>query len=311
MTVVTDEPALAVAGALLAAAVESGCETREFLVERHAPRPVSRFPPEIVSAVAGSHLTALCMNPHPGELRARTQFIEVVREKGIRHAHIISVTPAAMRTGMRADYHEIDRIQERILSRIGPVSRVRVTSPAGTDCEATFSPSHRWVKLNGLIRPGHMQNLPSGEVFTCPETMDGAYVANKLATDWFGQKYGDLARFPVTFEIAGGRVRDVRSDNDQLARDLSLYIRSNENADRVAEFGIGTNLWMSTDPESLPFSDKVPGAHISLGEPIGAETGAGWTSRTRVTLVGTGASIVVDGAPIMLDGVFLPELLRS
>jgi aminopeptidase len=234
-----------------------------------------------------------------------------VRRYGLRHAHMISVSPALMRAGMRADYRAIDALQDRILSRIGPGSRVRVTSPAGTDCEVTFSPSHRWVKLNGIIEPGHIQNLPSGEVFTCPESLDGRYVANRLATDWFERKYGDLSRFPVTFEIAGGRVRDVRSDNAGLARDLSVYIRSNENADRVAEFGIGTNLWLPNDAETLRFSDKIPGAHISLGEPMGQETGANWTSRTRVTLVGTGMSIAVGDAPIMRDGAFVPDLLRS
>lgn len=311
VTIATDEAGRTVAACLLGAALETGCDTRAFLLERHGSRPLPKLPAEILSAAAGSTVTALCVTPLPGEWRARAQLIKIVQEKGIRHAHLINVTPEAMRAGMCADYPAIDRLQDRLLAMLEPDATLHLTSPAGTDCRVTLDPAHRWVKANGLIRPGRWQNLPSGEIFTCPATVDGTYVVDRGITDWFEHKYGDLAACPVMIRFAGGRVRDVRSDNANLARDLMLYVHSNENGDRAGEIGIGTNPWLAAARGTASFADKLPGAHFSLGDPLRADTGATWTSQTRVSIVGAVATVAVGGATILREGTFAPGLLDS
>src|SRR5438045_5889553 len=51
-----------------------------------------------------------------------------------------------------------------------------------------------WVKTSGLISPRYWSNLPAGEVFTTPATVDGTFVCDGTAGDYFNGKYGDLDR---------------------------------------------------------------------------------------------------------------------
>ena len=53
----------------------------------------------------------------------------------------------------------------------------------------------------------------------------------------------------------------------------------------------------------------MPGVHLALGDPFGAETGASWTSKTRVSVIGTRMSLSVDGKPILDNGAYVPEIL--
>jgi hypothetical protein len=311
VTVVTEEASRPVAASMLAAAQEIGARTSAFVIERHGRRPLGRFPPEILAALEGSTVTVLCVTPLPGELRARLQLLELVPRRKLRHAHLIAVSAEAFRVGMRADYREVDKLQDRVLAALPSASQVRVTSPAGTALEVRFVPTYRWVKSNGLIAPGTWQNLPSGQVFTCPATVDGVYVVDKSIGDWFESKYPDVASYPVTLEFAGGRLRDVRSSNTNLARELFLFVRSNENGDRVGEFGVGTNPWLGFMTGQTTNDENVPGAHLALGEPPGPEVGATWTSKTRVSVVGTRMSLLADGRPLLEDGVFAADLLEG
>lgn len=309
VTVVADESCVPVVASMLAAAEALGAKNQAFLLERWGKRPLGRFPNEVFAAFEASQVTVLAVAPLAGELKARLQLLELVPRKQLRHAHLIRVGADAFRVGMRADYRAVDALQDRVLAVLPNAARVRVTSPGGTSLDVTFDPSHRWVKSNGLIRPGKWQNLPSGQVYTCPATVDGVYVVDKTIGDWFASKYPDLSEYPVTLEFAAGRLRDVRSDNATLARELFLFVRSNENGDRVGEFGVGTNPWLGFISGEHTFDENVPGVHLALGDPFGNETGASWTSKTRVSVIGTRMSIEADGRTLMEHGVYRPEIL--
>ena len=86
-------------------------------------------------------------------------------------------------------------------------------------------------------------------------------------------------------------------------------MRSNENGDRVGEFGVGTNPWLEFISGEHSFDENVPGVHLALGDPFGHETGASWTSKTRVSVIGTRMSIEADGRSLMDSGVYVPEIL--
>ena len=42
-----------------------------------------------------------------------------------------------------------------------------------------------WVKTSGLINPRYWSNLPAGEVFTTPASVDGRFVCDGTAGDYF------------------------------------------------------------------------------------------------------------------------------
>lgn len=311
VTIVIDEENMPVGAAFLAAADGLGAQTRAFVVEEHCKRPMSKFPEAIMKALGSSTVTVFAMNPQVGELKSRIQIIELVQEKKIRHAHIVAVSHEALRRGMRADYDAIAVLQDRIVEILEKEGRIRVHSAGGTSMEVTFSANHHWVQSNGLIMPGLWQNLPSGQVYTCPGNVEGTYVADKTVGDWFESRFPDLSVHPVTLEIAGGRTRNITCDNARLERELSLYTRSAENGDRIGEIGIGTNPFLVLMDGQTTNNEDVPGVHIALGNPIPQKTGASWTSKVRLPLVGAGMSFMAGETAIMEEGTFAPELVEG
>ena len=192
-----------------------------------------------------------------------------------------------------------------VVARISPARQVRATTPAGTDITATLSPSLRWVKTSGLISPEKWGNLPGGEVFTSPESVDGTFVIDGVVGDWLCDRYGLLDKTPLTIQIERGRLVDAWSDNARLREDFWAYTHTDENSDRVGEFAIGTNIGLNRVIGHILQDEKFPGVHIAFGNPYGAHTGATWYSSTHIDVVGTEFDILVDGDPIMRGGRFL------
>lgn len=311
VTVVTDRACQHVGAPFLEAAIALGATTRAYIVENHCSRPTSKLPEPIIEALASSTVTILAMNPQPGEFKARYQVVSMVSEHGLRHAHLVAVNVEALRLGMRADYEAIDALQDRILSILDASGGAQISSRTGTSLEVTFSPSHRWIKSNGLIRPGEWQNLPSGQVYTCPGNAEGTYVVDRTVGDWFESRYPDLAEHPVTLDISAGRVRQVACENKKLARELSLFTRSSENGDRIGEIGFGTNPFLPFLRAQMTSNEDVPGAHLALGNPIPDKTGASWTSKVRLPMVGAGMTVTAGDGTILEEGVFAPVLLEG
>src|SRR5213082_10928 len=138
--------------------------------------------------------------------------VAVVERRVIRYAHMVGLTPEIMRQGMRADYRRVDALSQRLCEWMRDAEHLRVTTPAGTSFTASFDPSLAWVKTSGLISSRYWSNLPAGEVFTTPASVDGTFVCNGTAGDYFGPKYGSLERSPLTLEISAGRLTAAHCD---------------------------------------------------------------------------------------------------
>src|SRR6266852_2085432 len=135
--------------------------------------------------------------PQLGELGARMAIVKVVERRQIRYAHMVGVTPEIMQQGMRADYHLVDRLSDKLRERMRRAETLTVKTEAGTEFAAHFDRGLDWVKTSGLISPRYWSNLPAGEVFTTPATVDGTFVCDATAGDHFNGKYGDLQRTPL------------------------------------------------------------------------------------------------------------------
>jgi aminopeptidase len=309
---ITDLPTLKIAAAIWAELQQSGAEASCFVLEEHGQRPLDVVPSAILRSLESATVSLMVVQPQPGELKTRTEIMDIVRARGVRHAHMPGIDERMMMTGMRADYHRVARTQDRLLERLGPDSVVRLTNPAGTELEVRFSPDHRWVRCDGLIKAGVLQNLPTGQLYTTPSTVEGVFVGDGAIGEWFALKYNEIEKYPLTVEIAQGRVLDARSSNATLARQFLLYIRSNPGGDRVGEFAIGTNLALTEFLGNALQDENVPGAHLAFGgAAILASTGARWSSKTHLPLIARDCDIDIDGAPVMRGGKFEPKFLQG
>jgi leucyl aminopeptidase (aminopeptidase T) len=254
-------------------------------------------------------VTFLPVSSQPSEVTFRINLRTfILGELKVRHAHMPGITAQLMQEGMRTDYRLVSQITTAVYDMARMAETIHVTTPDGTDLTARFDPDLRWVPCTGIYhKPGQWGNLPEGETFSAPQTVDGSLVAHVLG-DYFSAKYGVLKR-PVTFELRDGRVTDVRSANPGLVAELVGYLDSAENAQRVGEFAIGTNVGLKKLVGNLLQDEKIPGIHVAFGNPYPAETGAAWSSPLHLDVIPLRCTIEVDGEMIMQDGRFDYELL--
>ena len=309
VALIADEASVGVAASLAGALDAAGAATDHVLIERVAARPMTRAPAAVLAALERADAGILCVQPREGELTARMEIVAVVERRAIRYAHMVGVTPEIMRQGMRADYRLVDALSQKLCERMPAARRLRVETPAGTKFTASFDPSLAWVKTSGLINPRYWSNLPAGEVFTTPASVDGVFVCNGTAGDYFGPKYGDLERSPLTLEIAGGRLAAARCDRRDLEREFWTYCHTDEHSDRVGELAFGTNVAVESMIGVLLQDEKIPGVHIAFGDPYGSQTGADWKSRTHIDVLTRGCDVWIDDDQVIAGGKYLMETL--
>ncbi|MGH9140320.1 MAG: aminopeptidase, partial [Vicinamibacterales bacterium] len=208
-------------GATIAAVIDQvGALCDPVLIEDVTARPMTVAPAAVLHALDRADAGILCVQPEQGELGARMAIVAVVERRAIRYAHMVGVTPQIMKQGMRADYRLVDRLSQRLCERMPRARGLRVETAGGTELSATFDPMLTWVKTSGLINPRYWSNLPAGEVFTTPLSVDGVFVCDGTAGDYFGPKYGDLRASPLTLEIAGGRLQSAHSSRTDLQQEF-------------------------------------------------------------------------------------------
>jgi leucyl aminopeptidase (aminopeptidase T) len=231
--------------------------------------------------------------------------VAAVERRRIRYAHMVGVTPRIMREGLRADYRLVDRLSQQLCERMQTARTLTVKTRAGTDFVATFDPAMAWVKTSGLINPRYWSNLPAGEVFTTPAAVDGTFVCDGTAGDYFNAKYGSLEATPLVLHIRGGRLVSAECSRTDLQKDFWEYCHTDANSDRVGELAFGTNFGLREMIGVLLQDEKVPGVHVAFGDPYGTQTHADWTSRTHVDVLTRECDVWIDADQVIAAGQYL------
>ena len=309
VALIADEASRAVAESLAAALQDRHADYTALMLEDFGPRPIKAAPPAVLDALETADVGILCMNPQPGELTARMAIVSVVERRQIRYAHMVGVTPQIMQQGMRADYRLIDRLSDKLRDRMLRAETLRVHTDAGTSIAAHFDRGLDWVKTSGLISPRYWSNLPAGEVFTTPATVDGTFVCDATAGDHFNGKYGDLQATPLVLEIKGARLVHVDCKRKDLEHEFWDYCHADENSDRVGELAFGTNLGLSEMIGILLQDEKFPGVHLAFGDPYGNQTHANWKSKTHVDVLTRKCDVWIDADQIIAKGKYRLDYL--
>ena len=302
VVVMADERSRSVAASLESALGARGAKFTGLLLEDFGPRPMTTAPEPLLAALEDTDVGVLCMTPQPGELGAHTLLHDF---RGYSdHVRITDLPPLhyAYDGHARADYRKVDELSECLRERMVRAETLTVKTEAGTSFKAHFNPELDWVKTSGLISPRYWSNLPAGEVFTTPATVDGIFVCDATAGDYFNGKYGDLQATPLVMEISAGRLKRVECPRKDLEEEFWSYCHTDENSDRVGELAFGTNLGLSHMIGILLQDEKFPGVHIAFGDPYGSQTHANWKSRTHVDVLTRNCNVWIDGDQIIRTG---------
>lgn len=305
VTIITDRETEEIAASLEDQARECAAGVELHVLETYGSRPMTAMPAPILAALERSQVSIFAAQPRTGELPSRIQMTDVVNRRKMRHAHMVYISHRIMVEGMRADFNLVDEISQRVLERARKATTIRASSAAGSDLSATFDPSIKWLKTSGIISPEKWANLPAGEVLTAPARVDGVYVVDGILGDYLSARFGDLEETPLTVTIENSRLVNATCARRDVLNDFLAYTGQEENSNRVGEFAIGTNIAVQSVIGNILQDEKLPGLHIAFGHPYSEHTGATWSCRTHLDIVGRHFDIWFDGDQIMKDSRFL------
>ena len=304
--IITDYERQDIARYVAGAALARHADVTVRFLEHYGERPLTALPEALRQDLLAARptVTFYIATAKPGEIAFRIPLLPfLAQELKVRHGHMIGINKALMADGMCADYDEVFRLTNQVYDIVRGARTIHVTSAKGSDVMATFHQDWQWIPCHGRYHEqGKWGNLPEGEVFTAPATVDGVLVCDVLG-DYFSEKYGVL-QHPVTLTIKDGYITEVNSEDSALAQELRDYLFSVPNGNRAGEFAIGTLSSLKQLTGNLLQDEKMPGLHVAFGNPYPHFTGADWDASIHVDVIPTSCTIEVDGRVIMRDGNF-------
>src|SRR5215472_1687342 len=202
-----------IADAVEREARETGAVVHVWTMEDHMTRPATEFPRGLVDEIRGFRPTVSFYigDSQFGELAFRIPMLRFLADQlRLRHGHMVGITEEVMADGMAGDYDEIYRVTRKVFEIVRQAHSISVTTGLGTDVVATFSPELKWISSDGRFwEQGLWGNLPEGETFTCPRSVDGIVAAEEMG-DWFTAKYGLLSP-PARIVVKAGRFASIET----------------------------------------------------------------------------------------------------
>jgi len=184
-------------------------------------------------------------------------------------------------------YHSIQKVFQAAES-------VRIT---GRDTDLSFSTRGRVYE----IADGHL-NMPDGEIFTAPldDSAEGQ-IYFEFPGVYFGQRVQD-----VRLEFSQGRVVKATSESNQQL--LDALLKMDPGAQRIGEFGVGTNFGIQRFCYDILYDEKIGGTiHLALGRAY-AECGGINQSALHWDIIKDlrqEGEIYLDGRKVFENGRFL------
>lgn len=183
---------------------------------------------------------------------------------GARVGTMPGITEDIMVRTMRADYHEIARLTEKISAILSEGKMAHLTTPAGTDIRIPIDGINAISSTGLVLEPGTFGNLPSGESYLMPKEgeSEGVYVVDGSLAG-----IGMISGEPVRITVERGMA--VKIEGSDQARQFDETVRSlGEKARTLAELGVGTNS-MAEIKGTILEDEKVLGTvHLALGNNV-------------------------------------------
>ena len=293
--VVTDSKLLGIGKALRQAALDLGADP--VLIEME---PRSRDGEEPPASVAQAMLKSDVVVVPTARSLTHTAARRQACAAGARVATMPGILRETMIRCLSADYYAIAERTRRVTEILTAGSRLRVTSPGGTDLELPIG-GIKAIASTGLIHDrGASGNLPSGEAYLMPVEGESNGV---LVVDGSMSGIGSLVgKPPLTIRIEKGFAVEIKGGPgaQKLRKKLEPL---GAKAFNVAEFGLGTND-AAIITGSILEDEKILGTiHVALGNNVSM----GGTVDVPVHLDGvvTSPTVVLDGTKIMEKGALL------
>lgn len=230
---------------------------------------------------------------------------EAYLERGIRYVVMSNVTEDRMLRGAAtADFDIVRDISRKTCDALNAGSKVRVTTPAGTD--VTFDTAGRpFSGYYGKFEDGATATVfPGGEVNTTPNEDSGN---GRIVIDSFMMEVG-LVQEPIVWDLKEGKITSITGGAEAHELERILDTRGDEFSRFIGELSVGTNYAARSIGSSFEDKEVYGAVHIACGTGVHAANGS-WRARYQSSLhldgVMSGPTVTVDGRDVVKDGEIL------
>ncbi|TCK06621.1 aminopeptidase [Phorcysia thermohydrogeniphila] len=177
----------------------------------------------------------------------------------MRFASMPLFEPFMFYTSMQANWNKVAERSKLLSNLLTEAREVHVTCPLGTDIRFSVEGREGLADTGKLCTPSSFGNLPAGEAFIAPVegSAEGIFVT-KFAPD-------RELKEPVRLTVKEGKVEEI-SGEVEFSEFLRGIFRLEENANNVAEFGIGTNEKAKHYTNILEAEKILGTCHIAVGD---------------------------------------------
>ncbi len=257
--VVADQYKKTIGEAFSMSATKLGGMVDLYLLEENK-RPYRSVPGELADVLAGHDIVINTFSSNAEETPFRVELTHLEIAKGSRVGHAPGITEDMMVGGpMNVNFHEIREKAHKLMNFLEGVSKVHITTEAGTDLRLNIK--GRDFETDTEILPGKMGNLPAGEIWCAPIETEGEGIVIVDGT------IGDIGKVPspLTIEMEGGKVVSLASEDKGFVKEVRRLIDIDPMASVIGELGIGLNPKARLVGNMLEDEKAGRTAHIAFG----------------------------------------------
>lgn len=214
--------------------------------------------------------------------------------RGCRIASMPTITEEIVNQTLNADFDEVERISSILTEKLTNCKKIHVTTKLGMDLTLYCQGRTGLADTGKLGHEGAFGNMPAGEAMVAPvESLgEGTIIVDGVVVGM------GILEAPLTITMAGGKITGV--SGKQAAQFQAFIDQFDENAKRIAEFGIGTNAKCHIMGNPL-VDEKIFGTiHIACGNNL--FMGGQQDSNMHYDMIINEPTVYLDDECVIRDG---------
>jgi leucyl aminopeptidase (aminopeptidase T) len=215
-----------------------------------------------------------------------------------RFISLVDVKEQTLRCIIKTRYRKVKSLSQKIADILTIGKKLTLTSETGSNMQLCLTNVKGYSNTGMAVYPGQITTLPAGEAYCTPiaEKCEGTLIVDG-AIDCIEK----LSK-PIELKISKGLIKRILGNGEvEILR--KRFKAKGTKTRQIVGFGIGTNE-VARFGISMDESKKVLGtAHFSFGK-VEACNHAG-NGNTRIDMVITKPTVVIDGKEIIHDGVIM------
>lgn len=228
--------------------------------------------------------------------------VDTLDQTGVRHLHAPGISLRMLGTSLRADPALLERVNERVRERLSTGKVLTVKSPAGTDLRVALGAEYPIVAYDGIPKVGAWNSVPTGSVNWYAASVEGTYVADRIARGTHLGQTRDAARTPVRLQVTASTLTGHECADAAFAQEVDDHFGRHGNARRLGFVALSTNYVARAEIRVFAHDVILPGLRLQFGYSDQRKTHAPRTSPIWATFLGRRQTVVIDGEIVVRDG---------